>query len=142
MRGRSKWERERTSWTFSSPPDDDIGSISRDAVRQEITGEERISSLYLYEIYICDLCEIYAYTVRDKSIRTLLCEEMFTRLENFYSLTNVDVGIQKNFWIMLFWDFFSINLFLQWFLEYIQVSKFICYWLIHERIFLIHYSSL
>lgn len=141
MRGRSKWERERTSWTFSSPSDDDIGSISRDAVRQEITGEERISSLYLYEIYICDLCEIYAYTVRDKSIRTLLCEEMFTRLENFYSLTWTWV-FKRIFELCYFGIFFSINLFLQWFLEYIQVSKFIYYWLIHEWIFLIHYSSL
>ena len=52
------------AWTYELNvliPDDDIESISRAAVRQEITGEERIRAISLWDIRYLDRYIVYAF---------------------------------------------------------------------------------
>lgn len=104
-------------------------------------GGTNILAISLY-IHLWSLWDICIYSEGQKySYATLRRDVHSTR--KFLFINERGRGYSKEFLnYVILGFFFSINLFLQWFLEYIQVSKFICYWLIHERIFLIHYSSL
>lgn len=108
-------------------------------------GGTNILAISLWDIHLWSLWDICIYSEGQKySYATLRRDVHSTR--KFLFINERGRGYSKEFLnYVILGFFFSINLFLQWFLEYIQISKFICYWLIHEWIFFrrkIHYSSL